>query len=87
MRANKSEKKERGYESLFIRDSDKIARYGKTVYISSEHHKRISQIVHVIGKGNMSIFSYIDNVLTHHFETFKEEITECYENKRVKHIF
>jgi hypothetical protein len=87
MEANELKKKVGDYESLFIRESDEIARYGKTAYISSEHHKRISQIVHVTGEGNMSIFSYIDNVLAHHFEIFKEAITESYEKKRMKQLF
>jgi hypothetical protein len=87
MEANKLEKEAGSYESLFIRESDETARCGKTVYVSEEHHKRISRIVHVIGEGKMSIFSYIDNVLSHHFETFREDIIESYEKKRVKQLF
>jgi hypothetical protein len=86
MRANELKKKAGDYESLSIRESDEIARYGKTAYISSKRHKRI-RTVNVTGEGNMSIFGYMDNELTHHFETFKGDMTESYEKKRVKQLF
>jgi len=35
--------------------------------------------VRVIGKDEVSLFSYIDNVLAHHFATFQGEITELYD--------
>lgn len=52
---------------------------GKSVYIRREHHERITRIVQVIGKNQVSLFSYIDQVLTHHFATYQNEIKELYE--------
>jgi hypothetical protein len=67
------------YESQFIRESDlPPARYGKSVYIRKEYHDRISQIISVIGAKEVSLFGYIDNVLTHHFENFNEEIIQSF---------
>lgn len=67
------------YESLFIRESDlPPARFGKSVYIRKEYHDRISQIISVIGANEVSLFGYIDNVLTHHFESFGDEITQSF---------
>ena len=67
------------YESLFIRETDlPPARFGKSVYIRKEHHERISQIISVIGSNEVSLFGYIDNVLTHHFENFGDEITQSF---------
>ncbi len=67
------------YESLFIRESDlPPARFGKSVYIRKEYHDRISQIISVIGGNEVSLFGYIDNVLTHHFENFGDEITQSF---------
>jgi hypothetical protein len=57
------------YESLFIRDAFASTRSGKTVYIRPEFHKRITKIVRVIGGNEISLFSYLDNVLEHHFNT------------------
>ena len=51
---------------------------GKTVYIRKEYHERIQLILRVIGKDEVSLFSYIDNVLAHHFDTYQEEIKKRY---------
>jgi hypothetical protein len=72
------------YKSLFVRESDAPpARFGKSVYIRKEHHERVSQIVHVIGKGEVSLFGYIDNVLTEHFKQFQDEIIQSFNEKRI----
>jgi hypothetical protein len=73
------------YKSLFItRESNcPPARFGKSVYIRKEHHDRISQVVHVIGGNEISIFGYFDNVLSHHFETFNDEITLSYNDTKI----
>lgn len=67
------------YENLFIQEAGITARTGKSVYIRKAHHDKIVKIVQVIGKNQVSLFSYIDNVLKHHFETFQDEITELYD--------
>lgn len=66
------------YESLFLINADIPTRSGKLVSIREKYHDRITKIVQVIGKKEVSIFSYIDNVLNHHFETFQDEIAELY---------
>jgi len=67
------------YESLFIRESElPPARFGKSVYIRKAYHDRISQIISVIGANEVSLFGYIDNVLTHHFDNFGNEITQSF---------
>ncbi|SBW07860.1 DUF3408 domain-containing protein [uncultured Dysgonomonas sp.] len=71
---------EADYQSLFIHESAIAARSGKTVYICKEHHERIIKILHVIAKNDVSLFSYIYNVLEHHFTTYQEDITELYDN-------
>jgi hypothetical protein len=74
------------YESLFICESSVTARQGKQVYIRKDYHDRILKIIQVIGKNEVSIASYIDNVLTHHFNTYQNEITESY-NQHLKSVF
>ena len=56
--------KPQDYESLFIREAGGItAREGKTVYIRKQYHDRILKIVRVIGSNDLSLFSYLYNVL------------------------
>jgi hypothetical protein len=75
------------YESLFIRESNITARLGKTVYIRREFHDRIQKIVQVIGGNEVSLFSYIDNLIAHHFELFQDDIVRLYNQKNSNTIF
>ncbi len=74
------------YETLFIRNAPSKTRSGKTVYIRKEFHERITRIVQVIGRNELSLYSYLDNVLEHHFATYQEDISELYK-KRNDDIF
>lgn len=74
------------YLSVFIRQTDSKARFGKHVPIRQEYHERIQKIVRIIGNDEISIFNYIDNVLSQHFEDFQEDIVKLY-NEKNKDIF
>ncbi|MCX4301997.1 MULTISPECIES: DUF3408 domain-containing protein [Rikenellaceae] len=76
----------KSYRTRFLKEATIPARIGKTVYIRKEYHERIQLILRVIGKDEVSLFSYIDNVLAHHFETYQAEITELY-NEHNRSIF
>jgi hypothetical protein len=84
---SKRKRKTQDYESMFIRESSVTARLGKTVYIRKEFHDRILKIIQVIGKNEVSLFSYIDNVLTHHFDNFQEDITQAYKQQICDDVF
>ena len=72
-------KRVKDYQTQFIKDSDSPpARFGKSVYIRKEHHERISQIVHIVGGSEITLSDYIDNVLTHHFEMFGDDIVQSF---------
>ena len=78
----KEKRKSQEYETLFIKETDlPPARFGKSVYIRKEYHDKISQIISVIGGNEVSLFGYIDNVLAHHLENFREEITRSFKKK------
>ena len=66
------------YESLFLTDTDIPTRSGKLVSIREKYHKRIAKVVKALDKKDVSIFSYIDNILSHHFDTYQDEIKEIY---------
>ncbi len=73
--------KAQDYERLFIREAPSSTRSGKTAYIRNEFHSRITRIVQVIGDNEISLFSYLDNVLEHHFSTYKDDIEMLYEER------
>lgn len=69
------------YEALFIHDTPSSTRNGKTVYIRKEFHERITRIVQVIGRNEISLYNYLDNVLSHHFDTFQDDISALYKQR------
>lgn len=67
----------------YLKKADTVARRGKLVYVRQEYHDRIRRIARVIGGDDVTLFSYIDNVLAEHFITHKEVITAlCDEHNR-----
>ncbi len=80
------ETKKKSYRTRFLKEAAIPARIGKTVYIRKEYHERIQRIANSIGEGKVSLFSYIDNVLTEHFATYQTEISELY-NEHDRSIF
>jgi len=70
------------FQSLYIQKADSPpARYGKTIYIRKKYHERISQIVNIIGNRNISLYDYVDNVLTEHFKNCHEDILNSFNNR------
>lgn len=76
-RSKKSESEEE-YLELFIREVEMAARSGKLVYVRKEYHDRILRIIRVIGKDKLSLFGYIDHVLTQHFDEYEDVIKKLY---------
>lgn len=75
------------YKSLFMQKTSLTARSGKTAYICKEHHERITKMLHVIGKNEVSLFDFLYNVLEHHFLTCKDDITNLYESNLEREVF
>ena len=73
----------RDYEESFMRESGMTARKGKQVCIRSNYHDRIMKLTQVIGNNEVTIASYIDNVLASHFEDYQEDIAESF-GKHIK---
>lgn len=86
-RRGKAQAEAEDYEALFIRTAPTTTRSGKAVYIRKEFHDRIMRIVQNIGFNELSLFSYIDNVLEHHFNTYQDDISELYRKRRPEDIF
>jgi hypothetical protein len=84
---NRRRRGKQDYEALFIRESNVTARLGKTVYIRREFHDRILKIIQVVGENELSLFSYLDNIIAHHFENFREDIIRIYNRKNSSNIF
>ena len=77
----KKNRKQQSYEALFIKKSGITARMGKMVYIRREFHDTIKSMCQIMGDNEVSLSSFIDNVLAHHFDTYGGDITRLYNEK------
>lgn len=73
------------YEEFFLINRFPSGRSGKAVYIRPEYHERLLRIVQLTKEEKTTLYSYIDNILEHHFREFGDDITH-YFNERFKPI-
>lgn len=69
------------YGEHFLKTHSMTKRGDKSIYIRQEYHQRLSRIVQVIGKDEIPLYAYLDNILEHHFEIFEKDITDDFNSK------
>ncbi|WP_346239605.1 DUF3408 domain-containing protein [Niabella insulamsoli] len=84
-KARSSSSKKVVYQETFLINRFPSGRSGKVVYIRPEYHERLLRIVQLTREEKTTLYSYIDNILEHHFREFGDDITD-YFNKRFKPI-
>ena len=84
-KARNSSSKKADYEETFLVNRFPSGRNGKVVYIRPEYHERLLRIVQLTREEKTTLYSYIDNILEHHFREFGDDITD-YFNERFKPI-
>ncbi|OPB86638.1 conjugal transfer protein TraB [Elizabethkingia miricola] len=72
---------EQEYENIFLKPVASNARNGKSVYIRPDFHERLTRIVQVIGEDKLTIYAYLDNLLSYHFQEFGDQITKSFNDK------
>lgn len=65
------------YESLFLEALEFKER--RAVYISREKHQQISYILKTIDSGEVTVGAFVEQILDHHLELYREEIDALYE--------
>ncbi|OBW41821.1 hypothetical protein AB670_01814 [Chryseobacterium sp. MOF25P] len=76
----------KSYGEHFLIAHSMTKRGDKSIYIRKEYHERLSRIIQVIGKDEIPLYAYLDNILEHHFELFEEAITSDF-NEHFKPLF
>lgn len=66
------------YSARFLANRFPSGRNCKVVYIRPEYHERLLRIVQVTREEKTTLYSYIDNILEHHFKEFGEDITDYF---------
>jgi len=80
MENTKTQKKKRNpkpnFAEIFLKEAKIKDR--RQIYISKEAYDKISGYLKYIGKGNVSLVSYVDNILFNHMDEYKDTINELY---------
>lgn len=87
MNRTTSKDNQKNYTERFFKEAEIPARFGKTIYIRKEYHQKMQSIVRTIGKDEVSLFSFLDNVIAEHFERHYPEIKEMYDAEYSKPLF
>ncbi len=77
---NKNSSNTGDYEAAFLCRNE--IRQRQSVYISQAVHQTVMLIVKQIASNDVSVGGYIDNVLKHHLEKYKDEINALYKQDR-----
>lgn len=72
------------FEEIFLRPVDIHDRAG--LYVSAETKRRISEVVHNLGRRRMSMTSYVENILRRHLALHKDEINRLHRKRRTRDI-
>jgi hypothetical protein len=81
---SKTQKKKRNpkpnFAELFLKEAKIKDR--RQIYISKEAYDKIFRYLRYIGEGNVSLVSYVDNILFHHMDEYRDTINDLY-NKNI----
>ena len=72
------------YEQTFLCVSDVQRRAG--IYASEETKRKLLDVVQLLGRGNLSLTAYVDNILRHHLEYYREEINRLHKQRNSQNI-
>lgn len=67
------------YETLFIFKNDLKER--KTIYVAKDVQEKLAEIVMSMKRQEITIGIYVENIILHHFEMYKDEINILNEKK------
>ncbi|KXH84925.1 DUF3408 domain-containing protein [Chryseobacterium kwangjuense] len=67
------------YGKLFLERKEMDKRGEKSIYLRAEYHERLTRIAQIIGGGKIPLYTYLDNILSHHFELYEAIIIKEFE--------
>ncbi len=82
---HKTKNRKEHFKKMFMVNRFPSGRHGKVVYLRPEYHERLLRIVQLSKEEKITLYSYIDNIMEHHFMEFGDDITN-YFNERFKPI-
>ena len=69
-----------GYIGKFMTDAGFTARLGRQGSSSEKTHERVMKFVNVVGKGQVSMASFIENIINEHFHIHCAETKAAFDD-------
>jgi hypothetical protein len=67
------------FVELFLKDNRLSDR--RMVYVSKDTYEKLIKYVSVISDRKLGIVGYVDNVMSHHIDSYKPSINDMYESR------
>ena len=67
------------FAELFLKDNRLSDR--RMVYVSKDTYEKLIKYVSVISDRKLGIVGYVDNVMSHHIDSYKPSINDMYESR------
>lgn len=70
-------KSNQSYEERFLLSVDPASRNGKSITLRREYYDKLSLLLKAL-RSEMTLIGFVDNILTHHFEMYREEMDQLF---------
>ncbi len=57
-----------------------------SVYLSMETKRRIHSVVQRIGEGNLTVTDYVENIMRHHLDLYRDDINRINRTRNFKDL-
>ena len=70
----------------FLVSQDNTRTSRSSIYVSTHIKRMITEVVKKIGREHMTVTAYVDNILRHHLELYKDDINRIHKEQNSKNI-
>ncbi len=74
------------FEKTFLVSQDNTRTGRSSIYVSIHIKRMITEVVKKIGREHMTVTAYVDNILLHHLELYKDDINRIHKEQNSKNI-
>ena len=74
------------FEKTFLVSQDNTRTSRSSIYVSTHIKRMITEVVKKIGREHMTVTAYVDNILRHHLELYKDDINRIHKEQNSKNI-
>ncbi|WP_304952273.1 DUF3408 domain-containing protein [uncultured Alistipes sp.] len=74
------------FKKTFLLPQDNTRTSRSSIYVSAHIKRMITEVVKKIGQEHMTVTAYVDNILRHHLELYKDDINRIHKEQNSKNL-